>query len=173
MLSEALSLQDPKSSHPQPPTHVLLIGDMNIAPQRMDGHPHLRTSPHQHVLNRADFNEKFLHRENAAGFQGLDVWRLLRGGERRYTYHPRGAEWGRSCDRVDLAVAGRNLVGHEDRASKRENWGVKAAQDGRGRETVGRLGKGAIAGMDIYDNEVDRGHSDHVPLSVTLDVNDL
>ncbi|KAF7505876.1 hypothetical protein GJ744_012498 [Endocarpon pusillum] len=191
MLSEALTLQKPpmsssqsQSPSPKSPSHVLLIGDMNIAPQRIDGHPHLRTSPHQHVLNRADFNEKFLRRENAAGFQGWDVWRLLRGGERRYTYHPRGTGWGRSCDRVDLAVAGAGLVGGHDEATtaskKEENLAVEvdAAQDGRGRgrgrETVGRLGKkGAIVAIDIYDNEVDRGHSDHVPLSVSLDVDHL
>lgn len=139
---------------------------MNIAPQRIDGHPNLRTTPHQHLLNRADFNKKFLDPENAAGLQGSDVWRLLKGSERRYTYHPRGTEWGRSCDRVDLAVAGGSLVGHEHRARK-------APHDGRGRETVRLLAQGAIAGTDIYDTELDRGHSDHVPLSVSLDVDNL
>ena len=146
---------------------------MNIAPKRIDGHPNLRTSPHQHVLNRADFNEKFLDRENAAGFQGWDVWRLLRGGERRYTYHPGGTEWGRrsSCDRVDLAVAGGSLVGRGEKASQEK--GVQAAEDERESVKLIRTGTGAIAGIDIYDNEMDRGHSDHVPLSVSLNVKDL
>ncbi len=149
---------------------------MNIAPQRIDGHPNLRTSPHQHVLNRADFNEKFLDPTNAAGFRGVDVWRWLRGRERRYTYHPRGIEWGKSCDRVDLVVAGWSLVGWEDRGKDEdENEERKAAAGGAEdeRARINSTEKGALAGTDIYDNHIDRGHSDHVPLSVSLDLKAL
>lgn len=138
---------------------------MNIAPQRIDGHPNLRTSPHQHVLNRADFNGKFLDPTNVSGLKGVDVWRWLRGGERRYTYHPRGTEWGRSCDRVDLVVAGGSLVGLKKGGEERVGGG--GGEDGSGSV---EMRKGMIVGMEIHDNEVDRGHSDHVPLSVTLDL---
>lgn len=52
---------------------VILLGDMNIAPARIDGHPNLRTSPVQHVINRADFNEKFLSKKtDEERFDGVD-----------------------------------------------------------------------------------------------------
>jgi exonuclease III len=38
---------------------VVLVGDMNVAPQSIGGHPNLRTSPVQHAKNRHDFNLKF------------------------------------------------------------------------------------------------------------------
>jgi exonuclease III len=84
--------------------HVLLAGDMNVAPDARDGHPKLRTFPKQHVLNRTDFYERLLE---GTGLGGVDVWREMHGDERRYTYHPRGRKWGSSCDRVDYVVAGR------------------------------------------------------------------
>lgn len=86
--------------------HVIIIGDMNIAPKRIDGHPHLRTTPVQHVKNRGDFNSKFL---DETGW-GVDVFRALHGETRKYTYHPRRGTWGDSCDRVDLVVAGKSLI---------------------------------------------------------------
>lgn len=42
---------------------VVLGGDMNVAPERIDGWPKLRTWPMQHVKNREDFNAKFLSGE--------------------------------------------------------------------------------------------------------------
>jgi exonuclease III len=88
---------------------VVLIGDMNIAPARIDGHPRLRTSPVEHVKNRADFNSKFL---GDTGW-GIDVFRDFHGDARKYTYHPRSRTWGESCDRVDLVVAGKSLMKQE------------------------------------------------------------
>ncbi|RYO91839.1 hypothetical protein DL762_001919 [Monosporascus cannonballus] len=38
---------------------VIIAGDLNVARNELDGHPNLRTWPHQHVLNRLDFNMKF------------------------------------------------------------------------------------------------------------------
>lgn len=100
---------------------------MNIAPEPIDGHPNLRTSPAQHVTNRRDFTDKFSgpyckgEGEGAGdgGFGGVDVWRWLNGKERRLTYFPRGTRWGESCDRVDLAVAGRSLVVGEERTRRK------------------------------------------------------
>lgn len=121
---------------------VLLLGDMNVAPQRIDGHPNLRTSPFQHVRNRADFNAKFLDTEPDEGLRGIDVFRHVHGSQRRYTYHGRNRPWGESCDRVDLIIASRKLV--ESRS--------------------------IVVATDICDNPKDRGHSDHVPLWVQLDI---
>jgi exonuclease III len=121
---------------------VVLIGDMNIAPARIDGHPNLRTSPVQHVRNRADFNEKFI----CEGGWGVDVFRALHGSKRKYTYHPRRGVWGASCDRVDLVVAAQSLM------------------DGDAP---------AIVECDIEDSPEERGHSDHVPLWVSIDVGRL
>jgi len=118
---------------------ILIIGDLNVAPQRIDGFPNLRTWPEQHTTNRADFSHKFLDAENDEGLQGVDVWRHLRGEERKYTYHPRSVKWGSSCDRVDLAIASKALI--ED---------------------------GNIAGAEIWDSEQERGPSDHIPISVDI-----
>lgn len=121
--------------------NVLLLGDMNIAPKRIDGHPNLRTSPDQHVKNRADFNDKFFNQDNEDGLGGVDVFRHLHGEKRKYTYHGRGRPWGESCDRVDLIIASRKLVE-----------------------------AGAVSGTDICDTPKERGHSDHVPLCVSINV---
>lgn len=121
---------------------VVLIGDMNIAPSRIDGHPNLRTHPVQHVLNRDDFNDKFLDVRSDDGMRGVDVFRSLHGQKKAYTYHGRSQPWGKSCDRVDLAVCSRELVEH-----------------------------GAVVGCDICDTPVQRGHSDHVPLWIAIDLN--
>lgn len=118
---------------------ILLIGDMNIAPQRIDAYPNLRTNPHQHILNRADFNSRFLDAGKMDGFGGVDIWRYIKGEEKKYTYYPRDMVWGTNCDRVDLAIASRTMV--ED---------------------------GDVVGAEIWDTEEERGSSDHVPISVEI-----
>lgn len=127
--------------------HVLLGGDMNVAPDKRDGFPKLRTFPQQHALNRADFHEKLLEGNNGkGGFGGIDVWRKMHEHERRYTYYSRGREWGTSCDRVDYFIAGRRA------------WDA-----------------GVIKDPGILDSEEERGPSDHVPIwvDVTLESNSL
>lgn len=135
---------------------VVVAGDLNVARGRLDGHPNLRTWPKQHCINRADFNAKFFGQDDNERadayvgqddvnsgeicFQGVDVFRALRGRERKYTYHPRGEnEWGSNCDRVDLIIASRSLY---------ENGGI----DDTG----------------ILDSPQERGTSDHVPLWVKV-----
>lgn len=118
---------------------VLIIGDLNIAPQKVDSHPTPRTYPTQHLLNRSDFNSKCLDTGTKEGLRGVDIFRYLRGGEKKYTYFPRGVEWGSSCDRVDLVVASRKMV--------------------KG---------GEIVGAEIWNSVVERGLSDHVPISVHI-----
>lgn len=135
---------------------VVVAGDLNVARGQLDGHPNLRTSPRQHCINRADFNSKFFGKDDndQAGayidqsdvnsvepsFQGIDVFRALRGKERKYTYYPRGEnEWGSSCDRVDLIIASKSLY---------EKTGI----DDTG----------------ILDSPQERGTSDHVPLWVKV-----
>lgn len=135
---------------------VVVAGDLNVARGRLDGHPNLRTWPKQHCVNRADFNTKFFGQDDnnrsdayvgqddvnsgEICFQGVDVFRALRGKERRYTYHLRGEkEWGSSCDRVDLIIASKSL--YED---------------------------GGVDDTDILDSPQERGTSDHVPLWVKV-----
>ncbi|KIW78237.1 hypothetical protein Z517_08071 [Fonsecaea pedrosoi CBS 271.37] len=120
--------------------HVILIGDMNIARSRIDGHPNLRTSPPQHVKNRADFNSKFFDEPN--GMRGTDVFRHFHGNTKKFTYHPRGSAWGASCDRVDLIITSHALVDKLD----------------------------AVTNTDILDSASERGHSDHVPLWISIDL---
>ncbi|RYP67691.1 hypothetical protein DL771_007098 [Monosporascus sp. 5C6A] len=42
---------------------VIIAGDLNVARNELDGYPNLRTWPHQHVLNRLDFNTKFFTKQ--------------------------------------------------------------------------------------------------------------
>ena len=135
---------------------VILIGDMNVARYTLDGHPKLRTSPTQHVKNRYDFNQTFFERED--GFRGVDVFRQLHGSKRKYTYHARGITWGSSCDRVDNIVVSRKLV---DGAHELPQV------------STGCPHTGCIKSTDILDNLQDRGHSDHVPLFVIVDLERL
>ena len=123
--------------------HVILIGDMNIARAQIDGHPNLRTSPVQHVKNRADFNSKFFNDEK--GMRGVDVFRHLNGDSKKFTYHPRGRTWGESCDRVDLIIVSHSLMNDLD----------------------------AVIGTDICDSALERGHSDHVPLWISIELSRL
>lgn len=142
--------------------NVVMAGDLNIARGRLDGHPNLRTFPRQHCLNRADFNAKFFGNEDnvraeayltddggdkalkelqrEARFNGVDIFRALRGKERRYTYHSRsGDDWGSSCDRVDFIVVSKALVDAE-----------------------------RVVDTDILDSPQERGTSDHVPISMKV-----
>ena len=137
---------------------VVIAGDLNVARDKIDGHPNLRTFPHQHVLNRLDFNTKFFTnkviaetsskarfpRESAPskkelieGFNGIDTFRRIHKSERRYSYYPRNRPWGASCDRVDLIIASRSLVD-------------------------------SVTGAGICDNPRDRGPSDHCPIWVMI-----
>ena len=60
----------------------------------------------EHVRNRADFEEKVI------GECGMrDVWRMVRGGGRKFTYRPRGKRWGEGGDRVDMVLVSRGLEG--------------------------------------------------------------
>jgi exonuclease III len=86
---------------------VILAGDMNIARSKLDGYPNLRISPVQHVINRADFNEKFFDAEE--GLKAIDTYRHIHGDERGYTYYSRGRKFGSSCDRVDLIICSGSL----------------------------------------------------------------
>ena len=120
---------------------VIIIGDLNVAPARIDGYPNLRTFPEQHMLNRADFNSRFLDPENGDGLRGVDIWRALHGQEKKYTWYSRNGPFGNSCDRVDLAIASRSLIEEE-----------------------------RIVGCETWNTEYERGPSDHVPISVTIKI---
>ena len=67
--------------------------------------------------------------------EGVDVWRALKGKERRYKYFPRGKPWGSSCDRVDFVVVSRKL-----------------------------FGQGRVVESGILDSMEERGPSNHMPL---------
>jgi exonuclease III len=122
---------------------VVLVGDVNVARARVDGFPRLREVPVVHVRNRRDFNERFF--EGDAGMKGVDVFRWVHGQKRKFTWHASGRPHGTVCDRVDLVIASRMLVGVE----------------------------GALVDTDICDSAPDRMHSDHVPLWVVIDLTRL
>lgn len=92
----------------------------------------------EHVRNRADFNRKFFEDED--GMHAIDTWRWISGNKKGYSYHGERAEdWGSSCDRVDLGMVTRGLVD-----------------------------KKALLGAEIFESVLERGGSDHVPISVVL-----
>ncbi|PNS18282.1 DNA-(apurinic or apyrimidinic site) lyase 2 [Sphaceloma murrayae] len=89
---------------------VVLAGDMNVARGLRDGFPALRTRPEQHMVNRRDFEGRFFG-DGEGGLGMCDTFREG-SGERRYTYFPRGVEWGASCDRVDYVICSKGLKGN-------------------------------------------------------------
>ncbi|KAF1986726.1 DNase I-like protein [Aulographum hederae CBS 113979] len=122
----------------------ILAGDFNVAPARIDGHPNLRTWPEQHAINRADFNWRFFgvghtERPDDPSLHGVDVFRRMKGLDRRYTYHPPGRDWGTSCDRVDLVIASKQMI--------EEKY---------------------VRESGILDTPEERGTSDHVPIWVEV-----
>jgi len=82
-------------------------------------------------------------RDRQSCLDAVDVFRAIKGTERKHTYYPRNTDWGTSCDRVDLIIAGKSL------------WNDKRVLD-----------------TGILDSPLERGPSDHVPLWVELAVED-
>jgi exonuclease III len=132
---------------------VIIAGDINIAVAKIDGHPNLRVTPHQHVLSRQDFTRRFLGNVDtneldsddgtaagetpSVGLDMADSFRSLHPDKKGYSYYPRGRSFGESCDRVDMVLCSRSL-------------------DARCTE----------AGM--LATAADRGTSDHVPIYATF-----
>lgn len=132
---------------------VIIAGDINIAVAKIDGHPILRVTPHQHVLNRQDFTRRFLGNADTSeldpddgtstdettstGLDMADTFRSLHPDKKGYSYYPRGRSFGGSCDRVDMILCSRSL---EARCTE--------------------------AGM--LATAADRGTSDHVPIYATF-----
>lgn len=117
---------------------LVLAGDFNITRESIDAYPKLREKPDQHMLNRKDFVDKFY--EDANGLRLVDTFRHLHPKKKKYTWLPRNKEWRSCCDRLDLVLVSRSLV--------EEELGLHEA--------------------DVLMTELDRGPSDHVPVSVTL-----
>jgi exonuclease III len=131
---------------------VVVAGDINIARSPLDGFPGIRLGD-AHVKNRTDFERKLMSRNDGLGM--LDSFRQLHGEERKYSYRPRGVEWGASCDRVDMILT-----------SRRVGRGPDTRIDA-GCEEAGPSGWDLLE-ADILDEEVERGPSDHVPIYATL-----
>lgn len=144
MLSEVLRYQEAG-------WQVVLVGDMNIARSTLDGYPGIRLGA-EHVRNRREWNEMFILGQE--GMKGVVSWRWIHGKRTGYTYYGEKAEeWGTSCDRVDLGVVSHGLVGEGNGQLKRTQM--------------------RLAGADIWESIEERGGSDHVPISVVLDLGDI
>jgi exonuclease III len=131
---------------------VVVAGDMNIARSPIDGFPGIRLGD-AHVKNRADFERKFMSKNEGLGM--LDTFRQLHGEERKYSYRSRGVEWGASCDRVDMIMISR----HAGRTTEMSNHGL---------DSEARQNWWDLLEADILDEELERGPSDHVPIYATL-----
>jgi exonuclease III len=142
MLTEALR-------HQEAGWQMILIGDINIARSSLDGYPGIRLGA-EHVRNRKEWNEIFI--ESEEGLRGVDSWRWIHGERRGYSYHGEKAEeWGRSCDRVDLGIVSLGFIG-----------------EGEGEKGTGTSMR--LVGAEIWETIEERGASDHVPISVVLDL---
>lgn len=136
---------------------VIIAGDINIARSALDGHPSLRTHPHQHVLNRQDFSRRFVEGSQSDNKQKsqpkskdsvaseddpclnmVDTFRSLHPDKKGHSYYPRNKAFGESCDRVDMILCSRSL-------------GSQCAEAG------------------MLATAADRGPSDHVPIYATFD----
>lgn len=122
---------------------VVITGDLNVARERIDGQPGLREHPQQHVVNRKDFNGRFFADRHGLG--AVDTFRHLHPDLRKYSWVSRSADWLASCDRVDYILVSRRLA-HED---------------------------DALLEADVLMTQLDRGHSDHCPVTCTLDIGRL
>lgn len=120
---------------------VVISGDLNIARSPLDGFPGRRNGQ-EHVKNRVDFEEKFIHGKEHGGLGMIDSYRALHDGEKKYSYRGRNQEWGSTCDRVDLILV------LEDSLTQK---------------------KITVKEADILDEEMERGPSDHVPLYITIE----
>lgn len=89
---------------------VVVAGDMNVARAEVDAWPALRVQP-EHVGNRRDFEECFMRAREKGGLGMVDTFRAVRGGERKFTWRPRGRVWGSCGDRVDLVLVSGGLRG--------------------------------------------------------------
>ncbi|KAK1075462.1 hypothetical protein LTR12_011582 [Friedmanniomyces endolithicus] len=132
---------------------VILAGDMNIARTALDGHPNLRVFPHQHCINRADFEARFFAsaaipevidgvESSSGGLAMVDTYRKLHPTTKGYTYYPRGKTFGESCDRVDMIMVSKSL-------------------------------ESCISEAGILDTAAERGPSDHVPLFARFDFGEI
>lgn len=126
---------------------IIIAGDCNIARTEKDGHPGLRTHPVQHTINRQDFYKWFfasprvtakgldVHTEaadcepSAPGLGMIDTFRALHPEEERYSFYPRGAPFGSSCDRVDMILCSPALALHCKSASILNTPGDRASSD--------------------------------------------
>ena len=143
---------------------IVIAGDVNVARSTIDGWPRLREWPEEHVVNRANFEMRFfangkrdgkgasgskdakslLEEHSADGaLELVDSFRWMHSERRGYTYYPRGRNWGSSCDRVDLIMLSQALVHGEHSTLKQ---------------------------AEIFESPQERGPSDHVPLSVELEL---
>ncbi|KAJ9144187.1 hypothetical protein NKR23_g6120 [Pleurostoma richardsiae] len=96
-----------------PAQHCLNRADFNtkfFSPEENErADAYVGPSPSKRAIpDNADSTEPRSSRaQRADRFDGVDVFRALHDGERKYTYYPRTREWGASCDRVDLIITSR------------------------------------------------------------------
>lgn len=116
---------------------IIIAGDINVARSPLDAFPRLRVNPYQHVLNRADFEYRFLGgvAPNGAGAEEsksldlLDTFRFLNPGQRGYSYFSRATSFGASCDRVDMILVSRSLIFACNAAGMHQTLAERASSD--------------------------------------------
>lgn len=87
---------------------VVMAGDWNVSPTRLDTYPRLRTEA-PHARARAELDERL----RADGF--VDIWRARHRGERAYTWFNRRAR-GLDAARVDYVLVSADLVARVEAA---------------------------------------------------------
>jgi exonuclease III len=150
---------------------VVIGGDLNVALDSRDGHPNLRTWPREHVLNRADFNDKFFSEGAVSVGPGAERALYARGGET--TDEGGSAQRGeavRHSEGVKLTGLNgidtfRSVHGGEQRYSyypRGRSWGTSC--DRVDLIIASKALGGLLVDTGICDNPQDRGPSDHCPI---------
>ncbi|KXJ97342.1 Endonuclease/exonuclease/phosphatase [Microdochium bolleyi] len=154
--------------------HVIIAGDLNIARARIDGYPNLRTTPHQHVLNREDFNRKFFTK---GGLQA-DPPRVTAAS---YHFGEPVEEDGAEGLAESLGGGSAGLQGldgidtfrHIHGDARRYTWHSRTKEFATCCDRVdlilaSRSLEQNIVDAGIWDSPRDRGPSDHCPLWVDI-----
>ncbi|KAH7040847.1 Endonuclease/exonuclease/phosphatase [Microdochium trichocladiopsis] len=151
---------------------VVIAGDLNIARERIDGYPNLRTSPHQHVLNRADFNQKFFASKVLPPDSSSVVAARYRMNELPGKKDGNLAEaQGFTADVKGLKAIDTFRYIHGN--LRKYSWHSRTKEWGTCCDRVDlivasrSLGH-SIIGADICDHPRDRGPSDHCPIWVDI-----
>ncbi|KAK8095082.1 Endonuclease/exonuclease/phosphatase [Apiospora hydei] len=165
---------------------VIIAGDLNVAPDKRDGHPRLRTFPAQHVRNREDFRAKFLRGRlvstapNQASYKRLtlpltdtqgECGEVIAKGEGDSSATPSGKM--PQSTTITPGLNGIDTFRHVHADERRYSYHSRGRPWGSSCDRVdlivaSRALEKDIVNAGICDSPRDRGPSDHCPVWVEI-----